>query len=142
MSGVNRVIIVGNLGRPPSLKELSNGPVVNFSVATSESWRDKSTGEKKEKTEWHNIVIFGKLANICKQYLDKGSKVYLEGKNQTRKWEDKDGNTRYTTEVVCHSMQMLDSKPSGGGESRRDQGPARHGGGSEPKEYEEGDLPF
>lgn len=107
--GVNKVILVGTLGKDPETKYLPNGgAVTSFSVATSESWKDKATGEKQERVEWHRISMFGKLAEIAAQYLSKGSQVYLEGKLQTRKWADKDGQDRYTTEVVVDSMQMLD----------------------------------
>lgn len=112
--GVNKVIIVGNLGQDPEVRYLpSGGAVANITVATSESWNDKGTGEKKEQTEWHRIVLFGKLAEIAGEYLKKGSQVYIEGKLQTRKWTDKDGVDRYTTEVVVSmggTMQMLGGK--------------------------------
>lgn len=112
--GVNKVIIVGNLGQDPEVRYMpSGGAVANITVATSESWNDKSTGEKKEQTEWHRIVLFGKLAEIAGEYLKKGSQVYIEGKLQTRKWTDKDGVERYTTEVVVSmggTMQMLGGK--------------------------------
>ena len=115
MAGVNKVILVGNLGAKPEVKFASNGnAVTNLSIATSESWTDKNTGNKMEKTEWHRVSMFGKLAEIAGQYLDKGSKVYIEGKLQTRKWQDKDGQDRYTTEVVVSGfngvMQMLDKR--------------------------------
>jgi len=102
MSSLNRVMLIGSLGRDPEIRTLNNGErVANFSLATSERWTDKSTGDKKEKTEWHNIVVFNDgLATICEKYLKKGSKVYIEGSIQTRKWTDKDGNERYSTEVV------------------------------------------
>ena len=108
--GVNKVIIVGNLGQDPDVKQLQNGSVTNISVATSESWKDKNSGENTERTEWHRIVFFNKIAEIAGKYLKKGSKVYIEGSLRTRKWEDKDGNDRYTTEIVANEMQMLDSK--------------------------------
>ncbi|AXC34348.1 single strand DNA binding protein [Escherichia phage C130_2] len=112
--GVNKVIIVGNLGQDPEVRYMpSGGAVANITVATSESWNDKGTGEKKEQTEWHRIVLFGKLAEIAGEYLKKGSQVYIEGKLQTRKWTDKDGVERYTTEVVVSmggTMQMLGGK--------------------------------
>jgi len=118
--GVNKVILVGNLGRDPDSKVMPNGDTVtNLAVATSEVWKDKQTGEQKEKTEWHNITMFRKLAEIAGEYLKKGSKVYLEGKLQTRKWQDKDGNDRYTTEIVADEMQMLDSKNSDGAGQRQ-----------------------
>jgi single-strand DNA-binding protein len=110
MSGVNKVILVGNLGSDPEMTYLSNGDaIVSFSIATSESWKDKSTGEKKEKTEWHRCSAFRKVAEICGKYLKKGSKVYVEGKLVTDKY-DKNGVDTYSTKVVFHSMQMLDSK--------------------------------
>jgi len=120
--GINKVIIVGNLGKDPEVRTFANGgKVCNFSVATSESWKDKQTGERKEKTEWHNISIFNEgLAGVAEKYLKKGSKVYLEGKLQTRKWQDQSGNDRYSTDVVLQGfdakMEMLDSKPGGGGQ--------------------------
>lgn len=110
-SGINKVIILGNLGNDPEVKYLPNGDAVtNFSIATGESWNDKQTGEKVEKTEWHRIVAFRKLGEICGEYLKKGSKVYIEGKLQTRKWQDQNGGDRYTTEIVANDMQMLDSR--------------------------------
>ena len=106
--GINKVIIVGNLGADPDSRAMPSGnAVTNISVATSESWNDRETGEKKEKTEWHRVVFFNRLAEIAAQYLKKGSQVYVEGKLQTRKWEDKEGNERWTTEVVANQMQML-----------------------------------
>jgi single-strand DNA-binding protein len=111
MAGVNKAIILGRLGSEPEIRYGQSGmAMANFSVATSESWNDKNTGEKKEKTEWHRIVVFGKLAEICGQYLHKGQQVYIEGKLQTRQWEDKNGVQRYTTEIVAHQMQMLGHK--------------------------------
>ncbi len=120
MAGVNKVIIVGNLGKDPEVRFMPNGgAVANITVATSESWKDKQTGEKKEKTEWHRVVMFGKLAEIAGEYLKKGSKVYLEGSLQTRKWTNQQGQDQYTTEVVLQGfngvMQMLDGKSSGQG---------------------------
>ena len=111
--GVNKVILIGNLGGDPDLKNLPSGnAVVSFSVATSESWKDKQTGAQQEKTEWHRIVMFNRLAEVAGEYLKKGSKVYLEGKLQTRKWQGEDGADRYTTEIVANQMQMLDSRSS------------------------------
>lgn len=110
MAGVNRVIIIGNLGNDPEMKATADGKAVaNVSVATSESWKDKQ-GQKQERTEWHRIVVFGKLAEIVGQYLKKGSKAYFDGSLRTRKWQDKDGQDRYTTEIVANEMQMLDSR--------------------------------
>jgi single-strand DNA-binding protein len=117
MAGINKVILVGNLGAKPEVKYASNGNAIsNLSVATSESWTDKSTGQKQEKTEWHRVSLFGKIAEIAGQYLDKGSKVYVEGKLQTRKWQDQSGQERYTTEVIVSgfngTLQMLDRRDS------------------------------
>ena len=113
--GVNKVIIIGNLGNDPEQKAMPNGnAVVNITVATSESWKDKQTGQQQERTEWHRVVFFNRLAEIAGQYLNKGSKVYLEGSLRTRKWQDQSGNDRYTTEIVASEMQMLDSRESGG----------------------------
>ncbi len=119
---VNKVILVGNLGKDPEVRRLNSGdPVVSFTLATSETWRDKNSGERKEKTEWHNVVIFNEnLGKVVEQYCKKGSKVYVEGQLQTRKWQDKDGNDRYTTEVVLQrfrgELTLLDSRGGGGGE--------------------------
>lgn len=114
--GVNKVILIGNLGRDPELRQLPSGvAVVNITLATSSSWRDKTTGENKEATEWHNVVFFNRLAEIVGKYLKKGSKVYVEGSLRTRKWQDKSGSDRYTTEIVANDMQMLDSRSAGGG---------------------------
>lgn len=114
MASVNKAIIVGHLGKDPESRYLPNGDAVcNFSVATSETWKDKTTGEKKELTEWHRISVFGKLAEICAQYLTKGAMVYIEGRLQTRKWQDKDGQDRYTTEIRCDKMSMLDKRQDG-----------------------------
>ncbi len=124
--GINKVIIVGNLGGDPEVKYMPSGDAVaNLTVATSESWRDKTTGEQKEKTEWHRVAIFGKLAEIAGEYLRKGSQVYLEGQLQTRKWQDQQGNDRYSTEVVLQGfngvMQMLGGKSDGGGQQQQPQ---------------------
>jgi single-strand DNA-binding protein len=116
--GVNKVILIGNLGNEPDVRYTQAGEAMaTISIATSESWRDKNTGETQERTEWHRVVFFGKLAEIVKQYLHKGSKVYVEGQLRTRKWQDKDGQDRYTTEVFVGmngAMQMLDGRPGGG----------------------------
>jgi single-strand DNA-binding protein len=117
--GVNKVILIGNLGADPEVRYMPSGDAVaNVRIATSESWKDRNSGEMRERTEWHNVVFFGKLADIVKQYLHKGSKIYVEGKLRTRKWQGQDGQDRYTTEVVVDingTMQMLDSR--GGGSS-------------------------
>lgn len=117
MAGVNKVILVGNLGKDPEVRHLENGAAVaNFSIATSETYKDKN-GNRQEQTEWHNIVLWRGLAQIAEKYLKKGSQIYVEGKLKTRNWQDKDGNTRYTTEVVGDQMTMLGSRGSGNNES-------------------------
>ena len=111
MSGINKVILIGNLGKDPEVRySPDGGAIASLTLATSESWKDKNTGEKVEKTEWHRVVAFKRTAEIMGEYLKKGSKVYIEGKLQTRKWQDKEGKDRYTTEVVARDMQMLDSR--------------------------------
>ena len=123
--GVNKVILVGNLGKDPEVKYTASGAAVtNVTIATSESWNDKQTGEKQEKTEWHRVVFFRRLAEVAGEYLRKGSQVYIEGKLQTRKWQDQSGQDRYTTEIVANEMQMLGSR---GGDSA--QRPQQGGGG-------------
>src|SRR5210317_834930 len=112
--GVNKAIIVGTLGQDPEVRYTANGgAVANLSVATNENWRDKATGEMQERTEWHRIVMFNKLAEIASQYLKKGSQAYFEGRIQTRKWQDQSGNDRYTTEIVANDMQMLGGRSQG-----------------------------
>lgn len=114
--GVNKVILIGNIGKDPEVKYFPNGDAFcNLTLATSETWNDKSSGEKKEKTEWHNVVFTRKLAEIVGQYVKKGSKLYVEGSLRTRKWQDKEGQDRYTTEILVNDMQMLDGKGGGGG---------------------------
>jgi single-strand DNA-binding protein len=113
--GINKVILVGNLGKDPETRYMPNGKAVtNFSIATSESWKDKQTGEQREQTEWHNIVMYDRLAEIAAEYLKKGSQVYVEGKLRTRKWQDKEGRDRYTTEINANEMQMLGGRAGGG----------------------------
>lgn len=108
MRGVNKVIIVGNLGQDPKTAYMPSGSAVtNISIATSESWKDKQTGEQKERTEWHKVAMFGRLAEVAAEYLKKGAQVYIEGKLRTRKWQDKDGADRWTTEIIANEMQML-----------------------------------
>lgn len=126
--GVNKVILVGNLGKDPDMKYTASGAAIaNITVATSESWNDKQTGEKVEKTEWHRVVFFRRLAEIAGEYLRKGSQVYIEGKLQTRKWQDQNGQDRWTTEIVGDEMQMLGSRGDSGGSSGSD---TPSGGGS------------
>ena len=112
--GINKAIIVGNLGRDPEVRYTANGnAIANITVATTESWKDKQSGERQEKTEWHRVVFFGRLAEVAGEYLKKGAQVYIEGRLQTRKWEDKSGQERYTTEIVANEMQMLGSRGDG-----------------------------
>lgn len=126
MKGINKVILVGTLGRDPETRHMPNGnAVTNISLATSESWKDKQSGEKQERTEWHRVSMFGRLAEIAAEYLRKGSQVYIEGKLRTRKWQDKEGKGRYTTEIIADEMQMLggkrqSSEPSAQAESAPD----------------------
>ena len=125
--GVNKVILVGNLGGDPECKSMPNGnTVTNITVATSESWKDKQTGQQKERTEWHRVVFFNRLAEIAAQYLKKGSKVYIEGSLRTRKWQDQNGGDRYTTDIVASEMQMLDSKQQATNEPPQHQGYQQH----------------
>ncbi len=137
-AGINKVILVGHLGRDPEVRYTQDGrPICNFTMATSEQWRDKNTGEKRDSTEWHRVVVFGKLAEICGEYLSKGRQVYIEGKLQTRKWTDNNGNDKWTTEVVVDirgTMQMLGSRDNaggggGGGGGYRQGSPSGGGGG-------------
>lgn len=120
--GVNKVILIGNLGRDPEVRYMPSGSAVtNVTIATTDSWKDKQTGDKQERTEWHNVVFYNRLAEIAGEYLKKGSKVYVEGSLRTRKWQDKNtGADRYTTEIIANEMQMLDSKGSGSAAFNRD----------------------
>ncbi|MEM7027332.1 MAG: single-stranded DNA-binding protein [Pseudomonadota bacterium] len=116
--GINKVTLIGNLGNDPDIRYTASGAAVaNISLATAESWRDKDSGEQQERTEWHRVVFFGRLAEIVGEYLRKGSQVYVEGRLQTRKWQDKEGNDRYTTEIVANEMQMLGGRGGSGGGS-------------------------
>ncbi|MDT7765222.1 MAG: single-strand DNA-binding protein [Mycobacterium sp.] len=160
--GVNKVILVGNLGADPETRSMPSGmTVTNIRIATSESWKDKASGAQQERTEWHNIAFFGRLGEIASEYLRKGSQVYVEGKLRTRKWQDKQGNDRYTTEIIADNMQMLGGRAGGGGggggggtgggaeraggssapppRDDYDQSPAPAGGG---KEDFDDDIPF
>ena len=148
--GINKVILIGNLGRDPEVRYTTSGAAVaNVTIATSESWKDKQTGEPQERTEWHRVVFFARLAEIVGEYLKKGSKVYVEGRLQTRKWQDQSGQDRYSTEVVANEMQMLDSR-GGGGSGNFDQSkpPASRSadgggaGGGAPAEDFDDDIPF
>ena len=131
MASVNKVILIGNLGRDPETRYMPDGgAITNISIATTENWKDKN-GDKQEKTEWHRVAFFGKLAEIAGEYLKKGSQVYVEGRLQTRKWQDKDGQDKYTTEIVANAMQMLGSLQGMGGGAPADMG---EGGGSSARE--------
>jgi single-strand DNA-binding protein len=131
--GVNKAIIVGHLGRDPEVRYTAGGAaVVNFSVATTESWKDKQTGENTERTEWHRVVMFGRLAEIAGEYLKKGSQVYLEGRLQTRKWQDQGGQDRYTTEIVANDMQMLGGRGTSAPSDSFDQSPPTSAGSVKP----------
>jgi single-strand DNA-binding protein len=120
--GVNKVILIGNLGKDPEVRYMPSGSAVaNITLATSESWKDRQTGEQQERTEWHNVAFFNRLAEIAGEYLRKGSKIYVEGSLRTRKWQGKDGQDRYTTEIIANEMQMLDSRGGGGSAPAREQ---------------------
>lgn len=130
MASVNKVIILGNLGTDPEVRYMPNGgAVVNLSVATSSQWKDKSSGEKREKTEWHRVVLYNRMAEIAGEYLRKGRSVYIEGRLETRKWTDKDGQDRYTTEIIGDQMQLVGGRDSGGGSSGGDDGYSSGGRG-------------
>ena len=137
-NGVNKVLIIGNLGSDPEIKYTTAGdPVANLSIATSESWKDKNSGDLQEKVEWHRVVMFSRLAEIAEQYLKKGSKVFVEGKLQTRKWQDQEGKDRYTTEVVAKEMTMLDSRSTS---QAQENSPKVES--DKPKDDFEEDIPF
>ena len=149
--GINKVILVGNLGNDPDVRYTASGAAVaNISVATTEVWRDKESGEQQERTEWHRVVFFGRLAEIVAEYLKKGSQIYVEGRLQTRKWQDKEGADRYTTEIVANEMQMLGGRGGGGGGGESRQAPAgREESASRPQqsapkddEFVDDDIPF
>lgn len=137
-NGVNKVLIMGNLGSDPEIKYTKAGdPVANLSIATSESWKDKNSGDLQEKVEWHRVVMFSRLAEIAEQYLKKGSKVFVEGKLQTRKWQDQEGKDRYTTEVVAKEMTMLDSRSTSQAQENSPKVESE-----KPKDDFEEDIPF
>ena len=142
--GINKVILIGNLGQKPEMRYTqTNTAVATLGLATSESWKDKESGEMREKNEWHRVVFFGKLAEICEQYLDKGSQLYVEGKLQTRKWQDKEGNDRYTTEIQGLSMNMLGGRQSSGDGGAYDQSqPAQKPSEPSASNISEEDIPF
>jgi len=153
MASVNKVILIGNLGRDPEVRYLPDGgAIANISVATTDVWKDKS-GDKQERTEWHRVAFFGRLAEIAGEYLKKGSQVYIEGRLQTRKWQDKEGKERYTTEIVANEMKMLGSRGGGSEPMTREPAPAAaaaaEGGGAKPQGKKGGafdemddDIPF
>jgi single-strand DNA-binding protein len=137
--GINKVILIGNLGADPETRYMpSGGAVTNLRLATSENWKDKNTGDMQERTEWHRVALFGRLAEVAAEYLRKGSKVYIEGSLRTRKWQDKDGRDNYSTEIVANDMQMLDSRgggaPGGTSEGGGGYGGPRGGGGPGPSQ--------
>ena len=140
-SGINKVILVGNLGKDPDMRYTAGGDAVaNLSIATSESWNDNQTGEKKEKTEWHRVVFFRRIAEVCGEYLKKGSSVYIEGSLRTRDWEDDQGNKRYTTEIIGREMQMLGGRRS---EDSMDQSPQMSNPNTQPEEgLVDDEIPF
>ena len=140
-SGINKVILVGNLGKDPDMRYTAGGDAVaNLSIATSESWNDNQTGEKKEKTEWHKVVFFRRIAEVCGEYLKKGSSVYIEGSLRTRDWEDDQGNKRYTTEIIGREMQMLGGRRS---EENMDQSPQMNSSSPKPEEgLIDDEIPF
>ena len=141
MPGINKVILIGNLGKDPEMRYTAEGlAIANFTIATSDSWKDKNTGEKKDRTEWHRIVAFGKLGEICGEYLSKGRQVYVEGRLQTRSWE-KDGVTRYTTEIVAADVQFLGSR-EGGNAFKNSQDQQYTGPGPSNSEPVDDDIPF
>ena len=128
--GINKVILVGNLGKDPEVRYTADSrAIANITIATSEQWKDKNTGQTNEKTEWHRVVMFNRLGEIAGEYLKKGSQVYIEGKLQTRKWQDQNGQDRYTTEIVANEMQMLGGRGGGGGSADYNDAPAQQQGG-------------
>jgi len=151
--GINKVTLIGNLGNDPDVRYTAGGAAVsNISLATTDSWRDKETGEQQDRTEWHKVVFFGRLAEIVSEYLRKGSQVYVEGRLQTRKWQDKEGHDRYTTEIVANEMQMLGGRGGGGGDAAgmdqtprtSEPKPASGGGGAAAAggDFVDDDIPF
>jgi single-strand DNA-binding protein len=143
MAGINKVILIGRLGNDPEVRYTPSGSAVaNFSIATSDEWTDKDSGERKERTEWHRIVAWNRLGEICGEYLSKGRQVYVEGRLQTRSWEDRDGNKRYTTEIVASEVQFLGGRDSGGTGRGASRGSGSDDSGSPGPGPEEDDIPF
>jgi single-strand DNA-binding protein len=148
--GINKAILVGNLGKDPEIRYTASGSAVaNITIATTESWRDKQSGEKQEKTEWHRVVFFNRLAEIVGEYLRKGSQVYVEGRLQTRKWQDQSGQDRYTTEIVASEMQMLGGRGDAGGQAGGFRKPQAGTGAPAPaaappadEDFQDDDIPF
>ena len=142
--GVNKVILVGNLGQKPEIRYTKDSkPIASFSIATSESWKDKTTGDMVEKTEWHNVTFFGRIAEVAEQYLDKGSKVFVEGKLQTDKWEDENGTKRSATKIIGNNMQMLDSRGSNNSSSFDESSSVQNEApASQEGSFSEEDIPF
>jgi single-strand DNA-binding protein len=144
--GVNKVILIGHLGRDPEVRYAPSGQAIaNVTIATSEAWKDKNTGEKQERTEWHRVVFFGRLAEIAGEYLKKGMQIYVSGRLQTRKWQDKDGNDRYTTEIVAADMQMLGSRAGAGAPEENfenESAPAAGARATQAGEEFDDDIPF
>ena len=142
-NGVNKVILIGTLGKKPEMRyTATNSAVANLSIATTESWKDKESGEMRDKTEWHRVVFFGKPAETIERYLDKGSKIYVEGKLQTRKWQDKDGNDRWTTEIVGSQFNFLDSRSSQNNDASMDQSSSSSLPDGDSSGISEEDIPF
>ena len=141
---INKVILVGNLGQKPEIRYTKDSkPIASFSIATSESWKDKTTGDMVEKTEWHNVTFFGRIAEVAEQYLDKGSKVFVEGKLQTDKWEDENGNKRSATKIIGNNMQMLDSRGSNNSSSFDESSSVQNEApASQEGSFSEEDIPF
>lgn len=147
MRGVNKVILVGNLGADPDTRYMPNGKAVsNIRIATSQTWKDRQTGDQQERTEWHSVVLYDKLGEIAAEYLRKGSQVYIEGSLRTRKWQDKEGKDRYTTEVIAREMQMLGSRGGAGSNAPTQQAPQSQSSGSDdlppPDDAFDDDIPF
>ncbi len=140
--GINKVILIGNLGKDPEVRYMANGGAVcNVTLATTESWKDKQSGEQKDKTEWHNIVFYRRLAEIAGEYLRKGSQIYVEGKLQTRKWQDKNGNDRYTTEIIANEMQMLGSRGGGSADFSAERSASQAPAAAATDDFDD-DIPF
>lgn len=140
--GINKVILIGNLGADPETRYMPSGSAVtNLRLATTDQWRDKDSGEQQERTEWHNVAMFGRLAEVAAEYLRKGSQVYVEGRLRTRKWQDRDGNDRWTTEIVANEMQMLGGRSGGSGAPERSSEAKRESSAAPVEDFDD-DIPF